>query len=525
MNLSEMLARNARMYPGEIALIERVPSRNLRMQVTWKQFDERVTRLSNALSARGVNKGDFVLHWMMNSINWLVAYFGVIRAGAIVAPLSFRFTEKDFKYCADVAEPKAVIFDEQFADKVLAISHPLLPAHKCIVNGKNPPPAMESLDTLLAASHTTPVTVNIGDEEPCGLYFTSGTTGAPKPILLLHKNMECMAITEVVHGLRKPDDIWVTLKPLYHTGDWIHWLASLILGGTSVIQGDKITPHVIFDVMHEERCTVAMLLVPWLQDVLAALDSGDLKLDDYDLSCWRLVLLGTQHVPPSLIHRWNERFPWMEYEVNYGLTEASGPGCIHLGIGNEDKVGSIGKAGFNWEARLVNERGEDVSQGEVGELIVKGNGVMREYYKNPEKTAETIKDGWLYTGDDAKTDADGYIWFVNRKKDVIICGGENVYPVEVEEALQGHPKVLDVGVISLPDERLGEMVVAVIALKPGIPASPETEGELVHFCEEKLAKYKRPKRIIIDTVLRNPTGKIEKVMMRQKYLGEAQGTE
>jgi acyl-CoA synthetase (AMP-forming)/AMP-acid ligase II len=518
MNLSEMLARNARIYPDEIALIERVPSKDLRIQVTWKQFDERVTRLANALTSRGVRKGDFVLHWMMNSINWLEAYFGVIRTGAIVAPLNFRFTEKDFKYCADVAQPKAAIFDEQFLDNVLAVAHPSLPTHTCIVNGDNPPPGLDCFEEVIAKSHTATIDVNIGDEEPCGLYFTSGTTGAPKPILLLHKNMECMAITEVVHGLRKPGERWVTLKPLYHTGDWIHWLASLILGNASVIQGDKITPHVIFEVMHEERGNVAMMLVPWLQDVLAALDSGDLKLDAYDLSCWRLLLLGTQHVPPSLIHRWHKRFPWMEYDVNYGLTEASGPGCIHLGIGNEHKVGSIGKAGFNWEARLVNERGEDVAQGEVGEIIVKGNGVMREYYKNPEKTAETIQSGWLYTGDYARTDADGYIWFVDRKKDVIICGGENVYPIEVEEALQGHPKVLDVGVISLPDERLGEMVVAIIALKSGIPASPETEAELFRFCDENLAKYKRPKRIIIDAVLRNPTGKVEKVKMRQKYL-------
>lgn len=520
MNLSEMLARNARVYPDEIALIERVPSKSLRKQVTWKQFDQRVTRLANALMARGVKKGDFVLHWMMNSINWLEAYFGVIRTGAIVVPLNFRFTEKDFKYCADVAEPVAAIFDEQFAGKVMGAAHSLLPADKCIVNSEDPPDGVESLEAVLAGSHTASVKVDVRDEEACGLYFTSGTTGAPKPILLLHKNMECMAITEVVHGLRKPGEIWVTLKPLYHTGDWIHWLASLILGGTSVIQGDKITPQVIFEVMHEERGNVAMLLVPWLQDVLAALDSGDLNLDAYDLNCWRLVLLGTQHVPPSLIHRWNERFPWMEYEVNYGLTEASGPGCTHLGIGNEHKVGSIGKAGFNWEARLVNERGEDVAQGEVGELIVKGNGVMREYYKNPEKTAETIKDGWLYTGDYAKADADGYLWFVDRKKDVIICGGENVYPIEVEETLQGHPKVLDVGVISLPDERLGEMVVAIVALRPGIQASPEIEAELFHFCDENLAKYKQPKRIILDAVLRNPTGKIEKVRMRQKYIGQ-----
>jgi len=517
MNISEMLERNRRVYPHDTALVERVPSKNLRKEITWKQFDERVNRLANALIARGVGKSDRVLHWMMNSINWLEVYFGIIRTGAIVAPLNFRFTEKDFKYCVDVAEPKVVILDEQFVDKVTTVHHPLLPPHRCIVNGENALQGMEGLESIIAESDPNPTKIEVRGEDPCGLYFTSGTTGFPKPILLTHKNMECAAITEVVHGLRRPGDIWVTLKPFYHTGDWIHWLASLILGGPSVIQGDKITPAAIFKVIHEEKGTVAMLLVPWLQDILTALEFGEIKAEDYDISSWRLVLLGTQFVPPNLIQRWKERFPHMLYEVNYGLTEASGPGCIHLGIGNEFKLGSIGKAGFNWEARIVDENGQDVAHDEVGEIIVKGNGVMREYYKNPERTAETIKDGWLYTGDMGKFDRDGFIWFVDRKKDVIISGGENVYPIEIEELLQSHPKIHDVGVLGLPDERLGEIVVAVIDLKPDVPKSFKIEDEILQYCEENLPKYKRPKRIIFDKVPRNPTGKIEKPIIKQKY--------
>ena len=517
MTISEMVARNARTCPDTTAFIERVPSKNKRTEITWKRFDEDVNRIANLLMGVGVGKGDFVMHWMMNSIRWLEAYIGIVRTGGIAVPLNFRFTGKDFKYCADVAEPKAAIFDEQFIDIVKAVDHPLLPPAKCFVNGTKQTSAIKSLDDAVSSMTSAPPGVTVADEDPCGLYFTSGTTGLPKPILLLHKNMECMAITEVVHGLRRPGDIWVTLKPFYHTGDWIHWLASLILGGTSVIQGDRITPKAIFEVMHEERGTVAMLLVPWLQDVLAALDNGELRLADYDLQDWRLVLLGAQYVPPTLIERWKERFTWMEYEVNYGLTEASGPGCIHLGTENEHKVGSIGKAGFNWEARLVNERGEDVARGDVGEIVVKGDGVMREYYRNPEKTAEAIRDGWLYTGDFARMDTDDFMWFVDRKKDLVICGGENVYPVEVEEVLQSHPKVHDVGVIGLPDERLGETVVAVITLEPEIKPSPEVEQELFSFCDERLPRYKRPRRIIFDLVPRNPTGKIEKPKLREKY--------
>jgi acyl-CoA synthetase (AMP-forming)/AMP-acid ligase II len=518
MNLSEILERNARMYPNDIALIERFPSQDLRRQMTWKQFNERVNRIANALIDRGIRKGDRVMHWMMNSINWLEAYFGIVRTGAWAVPLNYRFMSQDFKYCVGIAEPKAAILDEQFVDKTETIFHQL-PMLRFIVNGQSFPQGMESFENIIAESNPNPVKIEIGDEDPCGLYFTSGTTGVPKAILLTHKNMECAAITEVVHGLRKPGDIFVILKPLYHTGDWIHWLPSFILGGMAVIQRDKITPPAIFKAIHEERGTVAMLLVPWLQDILTALESGELNKEEYDLSCWRLVLLGTQHVPPSLVLRWKSQFPKMLYEVNYGLTEASGPGCTHLGIGNEHKLGSIGKAGFNWEARIADEKGEDVPQGEIGEIVVKGNGVMREYYKNPEKTAETIKEGWLYTGDMAKVDQDGFIWFVDRKKDVIICGGENVYPVEVEEVLQSHPKIHDAGVIGLPDDRLGEIAVAIIDLEPGVVGSIETEKEIHRFCEENLPRYKRPRRIIFDKVLRNPTGKIEKLIMRQKYVG------
>jgi len=222
-----------------------------------------------------------------------------------------------------------------------------------------------------------------------------------------------------------------------------------------------------------------------------------------------------------LVARLKREFPNILVDENYGLTEGTGPQCIHLGIENEHKAGSIGKPGFNWEARLVDDSGKDVPQGKVGEIIIKGNGVMKEYYKNPERTAETIKDGWLYTGDLAKMDADGFFWIVDRKKDLIISGGENVYPSEVEEIVQTNPKVHDVAVIGLPDERLGEIVTAVIKVKPGVVESEETEKELFRFFEENFPRYKRPRRLIFDEVLRNPTGKIEKVKMRQKYGGLA----
>jgi acyl-CoA synthetase (AMP-forming)/AMP-acid ligase II len=525
MNISEMVARNARMSPEGVALIERGPTQGVRRQITWKQFNERINKIANGLITRGIKKGDGVMNWMMNSIHWLETYIGILRTGAWAVPLSYRFTTQDVAYCMNAVDPKAIIFEVQFIDKIEAILKQFssMSHSHFIVVGEKALSGVERFEDFIDESSSTPVEVEISDEDPCAIYFTSGTTGSSKSILLTHKNMESTAVTLVAHGLRKTGDVFIILKPLYHTADKMQWLASLILGCPAVIQQGKITPKVILEAIHEERVTMAVLLVPWARDILTALENGEIKKEDYDLSCWRLVSYGAQPIPPNLIRSFKKKFPQVEYEVNYGLTEASGPGCIHLGIGNEHKLGSIGRAGFNWEARIVDEKGEDVERGEIGEIVVKGNGVMRGYYKNPEKTAETIKKGWLYTGDLGKMDRDGFIWLVDRRKDIIIRGGENVYPVEVEEVLLRHPKIHDVGVIGFPDDRLGEDVMAIIELKPNEPMSIETEREIVQYCEEHLPRYRRPRRIIFDKVIRNVTGKIEKAEMRRRYVEKDRG--
>ena len=225
--------------------------------------------------------------------------------------------------------------------------------------------------------------------------------------------------------------------------------------------------------------------------------------------------IGAQPVPKSLIQRWKKLFPHHEYDTNYGLSESIGPGCVHLGVENIQKVGAIGKPGYRWEARIVDEQGRDVPQGEVGELIVKGRGVMLCYYKNPEATAEVLKDGWLYTGDMARQDEDGFYYLVDRKKDVVISGGENLYPVQIEDFLRRCDKIKDVAVIGMPDERLGEIAAAIIEVKEG---QTLTEAEVDDFCKE-LPRYKRPRKVIFDQIPRNPTGKIEKPVLREKYCG------
>ena len=223
--------------------------------------------------------------------------------------------------------------------------------------------------------------------------------------------------------------------------------------------------------------------------------------------------IGAQPVPPSLIKRWKAVFPHHQYDTNYGLSESIGPGCVHLGVENIHKVGAIGKAGYLWETKIVDEQGTAVPQGEVGELAVKGPGVMKCYYKNKTATDEILKDGWLCTGDMAREDEDGFIYLVDRKKDVIISGGENLYPVQIENFLSKYPKIKDVAVIGLADPRLGEITAAIIETKDGMEC---TEDEINEFCKE-LPRYKRPRRIIFEDVPRNATGKIEKPLLRKKH--------
>jgi acyl-CoA synthetase (AMP-forming)/AMP-acid ligase II len=513
MTISEMVARNRRMYPDDTAFIEVRPSQGLRKEVTWKEFDERVNRVANALIARGIKKGDKVIHWMMNSINWLEAYFGIIRTGAWAVPLNFRFTSEDFKYCADIVEAKAMVFGQQFLERVEPVRPHLSTIKNYIVVGQPVPKGMEDFEQMVSKSSPQPVEVGLRDDDECGLYFTSGTTGAPKAILLTHKNMECAAITENRHHYQTHRDNFVVIPPLYHTGAKMHWFGNLIVGARAVLL-TEFSPKNLFETVHKERGTIVWLLVPWLQDILVALDKGELKKEDYDLSCWRLMHTGAQPIPPSLIRHWKEYFPDMQYASSYGLSESTGPGCVHLNIEDAHKLEATGKPGFNWETRIVNDKGEDVPLGQAGELLVKGNGVMKEYYKNPQKTAETIKDGWLHTGDIARQDKEGFIYIVDRKKDIVIVGGENIFPVEVEEVLRRHPKIYDAAVIGIPDQRLGEVVAAVIAPKPG---EVLTEQEVSQFCEQNLPRYKRPKHIIFDQVPRNPTGKIEKPKLREKY--------
>ena len=519
MIVTEILARNARMYGDEVGLIEREPAKQKRVSITWKQFDDMANRVANALIQKGVRKGDKVIHLMMNCLEWLPAYFGILRTGAWAVPLNFRFSATDIRYCAEIAGAKAMIFGEEFTERINNIKPDLDTIQNFVFVGPDElrPSYAASWEAFLDTGNPDNPDVPITLLDDAALYFTSGTTGTPKPILVTHRNLEAACIIENRHHNQTHADNFLCIPPLYHTGAKMHWFGNFIVGGKGIIL-KGVKPEWILEAVSEEQATIVWLLVPWAQDILIAIENGDVRLEDYKLDQWRLMHIGAQPVPPSLIKNWKKVFPHHAYDTNYGLSETTGPGCVHLGIDNLHKVGAIGVPGFDWEYKIVGLDGKPVTRGEAGELAVKGPGVMKEYYKNPEATKNTLIDGWLHTGDMARVDEDGFIWLVDRKKDIIITGGENIFPVEIEEFLMENPHIQDAAVIGIPDERLGEIVAAVIKLKPGAEL---TEEDVAAFCEA-LPRYKRPRRIIFGDVPRNPTGKIEKPKLRKLYAGMAE---
>lgn len=532
MPITEILEENCRKYGSDIALVEinpeiketrRVtwkeyelmepnPTTHYRREITWNVFNEKANRFANLLLDRGIKKGDKVAILLMNCLEWLPIYFGILKTGALAVPLNFRYAPDEIEYCLNLSESDILVFGPEFIGRVEEIAENISKNRLLFYVGDSCPTFAEDYVSLTANCSSVSPNIKLTDDDDAAIYFSSGTTGFPKAILHKHLSLMHSCRVEQKHHGQTKDDVFLCIPPLYHTGAKMHWFGSFLVGAKSVLlKGTK--PDIILNAVSQEHCTIVWLLVPWAQDILDAIDRGEINIDRLELSQWRLMHIGAQPVPPSLIKRWKEVFPDHQYDTNYGLSESIGPGAVHLGVENIHKVGAIGKAGYGWEVMIADTDGKPVKQGEVGELLLKGPGVMTCYYNDPEATAETLKNGWLYTGDMAMEDEDGFIFLVDRKKDVVISGGENIYPVQIEDFLRTNDKIKDVAVIGLPDKRLGEITAAIIEIKEGMTC---TEEEIQEFCT-KLPRYKRPRKIIFADVPRNPTGKIEKPKLREIY--------
>jgi len=533
MPITEFLERNAKLYAEEESLIEINPqhreeakswremslvesgrSGNYRKSLTWRAFDERANQTANLLLAQGVRRGDKVGILMMNCLEWLPIYFGILKTGALAVPYNFRYSSEEIQYCLGLSDVSVLLFGPEFVERLDAVRNGIPGVRSLFFVGDNCPAFAQSYDTAIGSFSAEKPAVTLRDEDDAAIYFSSGTTGFPKAILHSHASLVSACVTEQAHHGQGRDDIFLCIPPLYHTGAKMHWFGSLLAGSKGVLLRG-IDPQWIVETAMRERATIVWLLVPWAQDILDAIERGEIDLSQYDLSAWRLMHIGAQPVPPSLVKRWKKHFPAHEYDTNYGLSESIGPGAVHLGVENIHKVGAIGKAGHGWQTEIRDEQGKPLPRGKVGELAIAGPGLMKCYYKDPKATEAVLKNGWLLTGDMAKEDEDGFIFLVDRKKDVIISGGENIYPVQIEDFLRRNDNIKDTAVIGLLNQRLGEIVAAIIELKPGAQCGEE---DIRAFCED-LPRYKRPRKIIFANVPRNPTGKIEKPKLREIYAG------
>ncbi len=501
----------------DYALVQPEPGKEFRREITWKEFDDQANRVANLLFTRGIQKGDKVSILLMNSIEWLPIYFGILKTGAIAVPLNYRYDAEEIKYCLDKSDSTMLVFGPEFTGRVEQILDRIPDVAHLFYVGEDCPNFADNMNRIMKfCTHRKP-DVKLTEDDYAAIYYSSGTTGFPKAILHKHRSLNHAAQVEQHHHGQTKDDVFLCIPPLYHTGAKMHWFGSLVTGGKAVLlKGTK--PDIILKAVSEEKCTIVWLLVPWAQDILDYIDRKHLNVEDYNFDQWRLMHIGAQPVPHSLIERWLTVFPHQSYDTNYGLSESIGPGCIHLGVGNEDHAGAIGIPGYGWEVKLTDAEGNTIEGAKtVGEICVKGPGVMTCYYKDKKATEESLIDGWLHTGDMGERDEEGFYWIVDRKKDVIITGGENLYPVQIEDFLRGNEAIKDVAVIGLPDERLGEIATAIISVKEGYTL---TEDDVNQFCLG-LPRYKRPRKIIFADVPRNPTGKIEKPKLREMYCGDS----
>jgi acyl-CoA synthetase (AMP-forming)/AMP-acid ligase II len=517
MNFANYAVIHARHNPDKVCLIERTPSIGRRRTLKWKAFNDGINRTANYLSKElGVKDGDYVLHLQNNSLEWLITYFGIIKMGAVVVPLNFRFVEADILHAASVCKPRVFILGSEFLPVVQPIQKDLATVKAYICMGDSVPDDLTDYRTVDAYDDDSEALVDVDDAHDLAMMFTSGTTGKPKPVMHTHLSINSAAIGNGMTFSAKRIDNIVIYLPLYHSGVTFVWFGYYASGGTGTLLREFREPKWIIETMAEEKAKDVVFVVPIAVAVMNAIKKGDINLSDYDLSAWKFVTMGAQPIPFDVLKGVAETLGVKVCNV-YGTTEGGGGGTSILYPEDAlSKPGSIGKPSFGVTAKIADPEGREVAPGEVGELIFTTPRLMKGYFGNPELTAETIKDGWLYSGDLACVDDEGFFYIVDRKKDMITSGGENIYPVEIEDAIMTHPKIDDVACIGYPDERLVEIVLAIVQLKEG---ETMTEEEVIEFAKGQLSLYKVPRKVVFDSVMRNPTGKIMKPEMREKYTG------
>ena len=507
MTLDDIVRRNSLRFPAKPALVFDGAV------CSWAELDLYVNRLANALLQAGLRGGDRVAVLLGNCSEYFEIYFACARAGLIAVPVNYRLAGPELDQVIDHAQPSLLITDGEYAGQAGAIKN--LPARRWCISEKAVQ-GFEDYRSIMDAADAT--SVSAGANDTFAIFYTSGTTGLPKGALVSHRNLEMNGYNQAIADRSVPGDINLLATPIYHMGAVFMAVTYMMLGCTQHILR-KFDPGAWLALLEQSRASVA-LLVPTM--INAVVNAPGLR--DHDLSSLRLVFYGGGPMPVSVLERAIERLG-CGFTQGYGLTETLEATFLvsddHVVDGNEAqtrRLASAGREAVSAEIRVVDEAGADLGAGETGEILIKSESVIAGYWNNPEETAHVIRDGWFHTGDLGYLDEDRYLFVVDRKKDMVISGGMNVYSKEIESILHRHPAVLEAAVIGLPDEEWGEIVTAVIALKPGQEAS---EQELVDLCKASLAGYKKPRKVFfLDELPKNPSGKILKRVLRENLAGK-----
>ena len=510
-NIGAILAKRAHLSPDTDGYVDA----DTGVAHSFAQLNERCNRTAHTFAALGVKPGDRVGLLLMNSIEFVESFFAIAKLGGIVVPLNWRLVADELEYILKNSGVSHLVFDSDFTRLVVELHGrgARTDIRQWLQIAGDDGAVLDfagSYHQLQAAAAATEPTPGAVDDDLLYIMYTSGTTGLPKGVVHTHTTCLYAMLTQTPIIDMRQKDRYLNLLPMFHVGALIPITMCVYRGATPVV-ARAFDPTAAWTVIERERITI-MLAVPAMLNFMWQVPD----FERFDYSSLRWSLCGAAPVPVTLIEQYASK--GIEIHQIYGLTETCGPACVIDGDNALKRAGSTGKAFFHTQVRVVNEAGHDCAPDEPGEVLVKGPHVMKEYWQRPEATAETIIDGWLHTGDVARLDADGFIYIMDRTKDMVISGGENIYPAEIENVILSHPQVADVAVIGQPSPRWGESPYAIVVRKD----AALTEQEVIDWCVGKVARYKLPRgAAFIDSLPRNPSGKVLKRLLRDQFPGPA----
>ena len=508
--LGEMMARNARKFPDKEALVYGD------LRLTYSQLNARINQLAHALMDMGIKKGSKVAILSFNCNPFLEAYFALAKIGGVAVPLNFRLHPEELAYIAHNSDAEVFIAGEAFVESARGIQKDLPLVKDYVSITDKPVEGMLHYESWIAKYPADEPMILVDEDDPAFIMYTAGTTGRPKVAVITHKNELTlwMLASPLIFSEPGLTDIWnfraFAAPPVFHLAAFGYCMFSFLMGMTVVLPTEVFNPAYIMETIEKERIN-ATILIPAMANFLLLLPD----LDKYDTSSLQLWGSSGSILPTETRRQILKYFPNVKIFDFFGMTEMSG---LVSGLPHSESEGrrtSVGRALPFIEIRVVDDEDNDVPVGEVGEAVYRGPSVLKEYYKNPEATAESTRGGWFHSGDLVRRDEEGYLYVVDRKKDMIISGGENIYPAEIEEVLLQHPKIMECAVIGAHDAEWGESVKAVVVINQG---ETMTGDEVAQYCKEHLASYKKPKSVdFVDILPRNGVGKVLKTVLREQY--------